>query len=118
MADSCTNKGLIIRSRYSEAQLLPCVGFEMRVVLLDAVFISPVPFTLAVTAADNGMCVCGGGCDSWLQSRMYCYARVIQLTCGNTSTADVVNVLQSILLNASLSQLHDQTCSVGQLLPV
>jgi len=52
-------------------------------------------------------------CDSGLQGRTYCYARVIQETC-NTSAADI-NVLKTILYNVRFSRLVSLSCFLGEL---
>jgi len=51
-------------------------------------------------------------CDSGLEGRTYCYARVIQETC-NTSAADI-NVLKTILYNVMFSRLVSSSCPLGK----
>jgi len=52
-------------------------------------------------------------CHSVLQqSRVYCYAGVIQDTC-NTSAADI-NLLKTILYNAKFSRVVDTSCALGE----
>ena len=49
---------------------------------------------------------------SWLQSRTYCYVRVIRVMC--TPSAADVNVLKTILYNAKYSYIVNSSCTLGE----
>jgi len=51
-------------------------------------------------------------CYSWLSSRIYCYARVIDDTC-NTSAADI-NVLKTVIYSLKLSNILSASCPLGE----
>ena len=55
-------------------------------------------------------------CNRLVQSRVYCYARVIQESC-NASAADI-NMLKVVIYNAKFSSILDLSCAIGELLYV